>query len=90
MAVLAIHIVFVLGINIYTYFINKEIMVFEDSGKDLFERYSILNIVFLKYKESVIEQENFNLDRYSIYDERIKDMKKFKKVQVRMSGKNYY
>ena len=90
MAVLAIHIVFVLGINIYTYFINKEIMVFEDSGKDLFERYSILNIVFLKYKESVIEQENFNLDRYSIYDERIKDMKKSKKVQVRMSGKNYY
>ena len=90
MAVLAIHIVFVLGINIYTYFINKEIMVFEDSGKDLFERYSILNIVFLKYKESVIEQEDFNVDRYSIYDERIKDMKKSKKVQVRMSGKNYY
>ena len=65
-------------------------MHFEDSGKQLFEQYAVLNILFLKYKERAIKGADFSPERYSIYEDRIENMKKLKKVEVRLGGEKYY
>lgn len=66
------------GLNMYTSLINKQIIAFKDTGHDIFQYYSAINIYYLSMKDKSISQSKYDPSRYAAYQDKISQMKRLK------------